>query len=195
MPHSRTTRVSVTAISKPFVTDKTLHYIPDLFRRWVKAKGTVQRAWFRRWKGLFSERDLANALNQPHYGFGEWRTAIHFRRKGWSVLTSKYTHPARIEKRWCARQVLGADGFRFLMRRRKLGSKRLRRSPKPDLLVFKPGTRRFFFVEVKRAGDRLSRAQALFFPMIRRKLRRKVLVVKLKPRKRKSSSIRRVPRR
>jgi len=101
------------------------------------------------------------------------------------VLTSRYTHPTRIEKRRCARQVLGSNGFRFLMRRRKLGGKRLRKSPKPDLLVFKPGTHEFFFVEVKRDGDGLSKAQRAFFPMICWKFGCKVLIIKLKPRKRK----------
>ena len=59
-----------------------------------------------------------------------------------------------------ATQVLGKEGVAFLERKRMCDSPKLRWPPTPDLLVFKPKSKKsFFFVEVKRDRDRLSSAQ------------------------------------
>jgi hypothetical protein len=161
------------------MNQETLYYPPRLFEKWKKR--AKHRKWLiARYKNLYCKRDRHNIANQPSYHFGEWFTACYFLRQGYEVLMHKYLHPTRPDKRRTAAKILGNRGVEFLMRRRKLGGSKLRKSPRPDLLVFRPNRKDFFFVEVKRMTDRLSLAQSRFFPMIERRFGRQVIVVRLK---------------
>lgn len=157
------------------------YYRPELLRDWKF--GRLHLKWQRHDRNTFSERDLSNAKGQYRkgYHFGEWFVARHFLGQGYEVLTPKYLHPTRPEKLSKATEILGKAGVAFLKRRRKLGGSKLRKSPRPDLLVFKSQPKTFFFVEVKRDGDKLSSAQKRFFPMIERKFCCEVEIVKLLP--------------
>ncbi len=170
-------------VTTSFPPEITLWYKPQLFaREWVT--GDLRERWYRRYKGdLICELDLSNARNQPHRHFGEWYTAVHYCRQGWKVLLPKYTHSSRRCRQLETARVVRSDGFNFLIRKRKLPDKqgsrwKLRKSPKPDLLIYRGDE--FFFAEVKRAGDRLSPAQRAFFPMIEKKLNRRVVIVHVK---------------
>ena len=67
----------------------TLDYGPKLFLRWTE--GNLRKEWFERYKDdLFCERDLSNAMDQPHGHFGEWYTAIYYRERGWKVLLESH---------------------------------------------------------------------------------------------------------
>ncbi len=79
-----------------------------------------------------------------------------------------------------ATEVLGKPAVEFLVRKRRFAGE-LRKSPRPDLMVFKTNPKELFFVEVKRDDDRLSAAQRRFFPMIEKRLSCKVRIVHLKP--------------
>jgi hypothetical protein len=158
----------------------TLHYSAKRLRDWKL--GRLHPIWYRRDMAAFSELDLSNAKNQCRRGFhfGEWFIARYFLRKGYRVLPEKYLNKKRPRALQKATEVLGEAGVAYLKRMRRLGGSELRTSPRPDLLVYKSNLKTFFFVEVKRDADRLSRAQRLFFPMIEEKLRCRVKVVKLK---------------
>jgi len=161
------------------VTVIPLYYEPLLLKQW--RLGRLQGVWYRSFKGTFCERDLSNASNQCRrgYHFGEWFTVRHYLSKGFNVLPPKYLHQTRPQARAKALKILGEAGVAFLDRRIKVSSK-MRKAPRPDLLVYRGRT--FFFVEVKRDTDRLSGAQSLFFPKIEKKFGCAVFVVNLKPR-------------
>jgi hypothetical protein len=161
------------------MTEILLSYPAVLLRNWKL--GRVQRNWYLRDRATFSERDLSNAMGQCRKGFhfGEWFIARHFLRQGYNVLTEKYLHSSRPEKQRKAKEILGKAGVAFLTQRQSFGGSKLRKSPRPDLLVYESNLKTFFFVEVKRDADRLSRPQRLFFPTIEEKLRCEVIVVKL----------------
>lgn len=163
------------------MTEITFPYPPELLRDWKL--GRLHRKWYRRDRGTFCELDLSNAEDQCHrgYHFGEWFMIRHFREQGYEVLPPKYLHPTRPDARQKAIEVLGTAGVAFLMQKRRFGAK-LRKSPRPDLFVFKSNLKSFFFVEVKRDTDRLSSAQRTFFPMIEDKLGCEVRIVQLKAR-------------
>lgn len=71
------------------------------------------------------------------------------------------------------------------MRKRRFGTAKFQKSPYPDLLVFKPNQKAYsyFFAEVKRNADRLSKTQRQFFLMIEKQLKREVRIIKLEAQK------------
>lgn len=118
--------------------------------------------------------------HESGYHFGEWFTVRYFLRQGYEVLPPKYLLPSRVRAKRKATKILSEAGVAFLLRKRRFGGSKPRGSPRPDLLVFK-NSKEFFFVEVKRDGDRLSSAQKQFFPMIERRFGCDVKVAKLLP--------------
>ncbi len=161
------------------MTETALYYAPRLFTRWKQ--GRLHREWYERYEAGYCHLDFKNTDNQCRYGFGfaECVATRYFRRQGYEVLTYKYLHRTRPKKRERAKQILGEAGWTFFMARRRFGGTKTRKSPYPDLLVFKPNLKEFFFAEVKRDTDRLSRTQKLFFPMIKRKLGCDVQIVRV----------------
>jgi VRR-NUC domain len=157
----------------------TLHYPADLLKDWKS--GRIHRKWYEEDMGTFCERDLQNADGQCRkgYHFGEWFAVRHFRKQGYEVLPPKYLHPTRERSVRKATTELGEPAVAFLMQKRKFGTE-LRKSPRPDLLVFNLNPKIFFFVEVKRDTDRLSSAQRQFFPMIEKMLGCEVQIANVK---------------
>src|SRR5579863_136029 len=118
------------------MTQENLYYPTELLREWKL--GRLHRKWYESDIETFCELDLRNAEGQCRrgYHFGEWFMIRHYREQGYEVLPPKYLHPTRPEARKKATWVLGEAGVAFLMQKRSFDSK-LRKSPRPDLLVFK----------------------------------------------------------
>ena len=77
------------------------------------------------------------------------------------------SHPKKLAE---ARKLLGPAGMEFLQKEYR-----------PDLLVFDREHRYFFFLEVKREGDRLRKNQKDSFPAIEERFDCPVFLVNLKP--------------
>lgn len=154
----------------------TLTYPQQLFKFW-KA-GHVHRVWFWEYEDLFDQSDLSVIRNQYWRGhhFGEWFTAIHFWKKGYKVLIEKYAFRKHKKHFASAVEVVGKDGMEFLARHARSIAQ------PPDLLVFDPDAKFYFFAEVKRERDRMREKQARFFQELEKKLGCQVLVVNLKAR-------------
>lgn len=154
----------------------TLTYPRELFKLW--GAGLVHRVWFLEHDGLFDQSDLAVIRNQYRRGhhFGEWFAAIHFWSRGYRVLIEKYAFRKHKKHFATAVEVIGKDGMDFFAR-----NARTRAQP-PDLLVFDPYAKFYFFAEVKREQDRLREKQGRFFEEIERELRCQIIVVTLKAR-------------
>jgi hypothetical protein len=151
----------------------TLRYPKELRRLWHAGK--LHEAWFWEYTGLFDKNDLDNARGQCRmhhkgYHFGEWFTAIHFFKNGYGVLTEKYALPSRRDKRRILVKFTGKKGLELLTD----GRLNL-----PDLFVYDPGNKVFFFVEVKLESDRLKPEQERSFSKLERELSCQVVIAKL----------------
>ncbi len=135
----------------------------------------MHRVWYHQYSGLFVEPDFASVRNQYHrgYHFGEWFTAVHFWNKGYKVLIEKYVFRKHRKSFETATGLLGKDGMSFL-------AANIRSVAPPDLLVFDPALRFYFFAEIKRERDRIRPVQRDFFREIEKRLCCQVLVVSLK---------------
>jgi len=125
----------------------TVIYYPAALREgyWPKP---LARIWRSSYPLIFDDDDLRLALRQPQYHFVEWFAAVHLlHSQGLYSLVSKYAFENHARKR---RVVLGLMSKGDLM---SLRPPSLRGQP-PDLLVYRPGTSKFWFVEVKGPHDR-----------------------------------------
>ena len=154
----------------------TLWYPKELRKLW--STGKLHEAWFWEYAGLFDKLDLENAKSQyamQHGGFhfGEWFTAIHFFTCGYRVLTEKYALRSRKDKWPILVEFIGKKGLAFLTDE----------LPKaPDLFIYDPEHKLFFFVEVKLEGDRITAEQERSFHKLEKELGCQVLIAKLKAR-------------
>ncbi len=136
----------------------------------------LAQQWIQQYPDLFDEDDLRLAVNQPRNHFCEWFAAIHlFHREGAHSLVEKYVfqnHPAKV-----------AQLATLLSERERKTLEEIRDAyavQPPDLLVFVPGTSRYWFAEVKGPGDRLSAKQMLSHDALRRKLGVPVEIIEVK---------------
>jgi VRR-NUC domain len=131
--------------------------------------------WLEQYPHLFDEVDLKLAQNQPSYHFCEWFAAIHlFKRDGVHSLVEKYVyqnHPAKAAR---LAAVLSEQERAILD-----DIERTYLAQPPDLFVFAPGTHRYWFVEVKGPGDKLSPTQLASHEAITRRLGVPVEVIKV----------------
>ena len=144
-----------------------LTYARQLFTPW-KA-GRLHGKWFSKYRALFDADDLRLARHQHGggYHFGEWFTAIHYRKKGYRVLQSKYANPNHRTRHAKALSLLGKEQLAWLWKKGR-----------PDLLVYSGS--RFFFVEVKRDCDRLSGVQKQRLTQIEERFGCRVYVIRLR---------------
>ncbi len=154
----------------------TLTYPQQLFKLW--RAGHVHPVWLWEHEGLFNHSDLSIIRKQywRGYHFGEWFTALHFWKKGYNVLIEKYAFRKHKKAFSTAVEVVGKDGMDFLARQARSVAQ------PPDLLVFDPDAKFYFFAEVKRERDRLREKQRRFFEEIEKRLGCQVVVVSLKAR-------------
>ncbi len=147
-------------------------YDPLLLKSW--RDGFLPREWQRKYSHIFDKDDLRIALSQPAYHFGEWIAAIAYAGKGYRVLVEKYLYKNHGRKIKIISQFFNPAQISFL----KYPSPR---HQPPDLFVYKG--KRFFFVEVKRDGDRLKKSQARCFRGIEKELVCEVKVLHIKAQK------------
>jgi VRR-NUC domain len=138
--------------------------IKEVRERVLTYKDEQIRAWTQGDKSLApSFLDVAPAVfNQPQYHFGEVFTLRSYHeRDGWLgfilyALGGQYPRSAsRLEGRRKAEQIIPADALRRFRDARMSDS---RGGGEPDLFLYKPDGS-FMFVEVKKAGDRISPSQ------------------------------------
>jgi VRR-NUC domain len=144
-----------------------------LIQQW--RTGDLPKLWRDQYPELFSTRDYETIANQFRHGWhlGEWFVALHYWHQGHRVLIEKYafcdSHP---EAYRTAETLLGKPGLEFICAHRDV-------CQPPDLLVYSPDMKKFFFVEVKRPHDRIRREQEKFFQALEERLNCDVIIVKL----------------
>ncbi|WP_407278308.1 VRR-NUC domain-containing protein [Aromatoleum evansii] len=115
--------------------------------------GTLVRDWRRRYPQIFDEDDerVLNTEHQRRYHFFEWLSAVLlFEATGYISLVEKYTSKSHPNKRKTLQQILTPKTFQWLCENE---------SGQPDLFVFQPVTKDWFFCEVKGGSDRIRQNQ------------------------------------
>jgi len=110
------------------------------------------RQWLQQYPDVFDMDDLRLTVKQPKNHFCEWFAAIHlFHREGAHCMVEQHVfqnHPTKVARM----ATLLSE-----RERRTLDAIRAAYAVQPpDLFVFVPKTRRYWFAEVKGLGDRLS---------------------------------------
>jgi hypothetical protein len=126
----------------------------------------LAREWRERYPQLFDADDLRLTRTQPRLHFWEWFAAIHvFERDGACSLVEKYEYVSR-------KHAVKTDRVATILSESQRETLRAicRHVQPPDLFVYVPGTRRFWFVEAKGPGDRVSPKQAVSHEAITREL-------------------------
>ena len=126
----------------------------------------LAREWMRRYPHLFDEDDFRCTRKQPTLHFWEWYAAIHiFEREGAYSLVEKYVYKNHPVKTARLASVLSQSQIDTL----NANCRRTHAEP-PDLFVYVPGTRRFWFAEVKVPPDSVRPNQAANHEAIEREL-------------------------
>jgi hypothetical protein len=111
--------------------------------------GHLAKDWRQRYPQLFDEDDerVLSTEHQRRYHFFEWLSAVLlFEATGYISLVEKYTSKSHPQKRATLQRVLTPKIFEWLCENE---------SGQPDLFVFQPVTRDWFFCEVKGGSDRI----------------------------------------
>lgn len=111
--------------------------------------GTLVQEWSHRYPNLFDDDDRRVLLtdHQKKYHFLEWLSAILlFESTGYLSFVEKYTTKSHPNKRLKLEAFLPPTLFKWLCENE---------SGQPDLFVYQPTTRDWFFCEVKGETDRV----------------------------------------
>jgi hypothetical protein len=112
--------------------------------------------WLERYPQLFDADHLRCTRKQPTKDFWEWYAAIHlFEREGAYALVAKYdckNHPGKTARLASVLSESQSNIVNTIYYRHH--------AQVPDLFVYMPGTRRFWFVEANGPTDRVRPNQA-----------------------------------
>ena len=154
----------------------TIYYPPELREQWPNP---LAAEWLARYPQVFDRDDWRQTQTQPEKHFVEWFTAVHiFHTTGECSLIEKAqsgerSHPRKFD---IVQRLLSEE------RRARLDEISYKLGVNwPDLLVYRPGSRRIWFAEVKGPRDRLRPAQTKSHDLITRKCRIPVKVYSLVP--------------
>lgn len=136
-----------------FITNEAHH---DLFRN-----GNLVEEWSCMYPMLFDSDDVRIAHNQRHLGFHyhEWLAAILlYHTTGLLSLIEAYAYKIHTRKRQILETLVNDDAFDLIT---SAGISSVTQCP--DLLVYHPVTKDWFFCEVKGPNDHLRESQLDFF--------------------------------
>lgn len=115
--------------------------------------GLLIEEWLHRYPFLFDSDDhrVLTTAHQRKYHFFEWLSAILlFESSGYFSLVEKYTTKSHPSKRKILEDLLPPELFNWLTKNE---------SGQPDLFVYHPETRDWFFCEVKGGSDKIRANQ------------------------------------
>jgi len=128
-----------------------IYYSSELKSHWPK----MAKQWLNQYPMLFDKDDLRLTVTQPWTHFFEWYVAIHlYQRFGVYSLLEKYGCKSH------SRKLKIFNELTSVIIRRKLDAIQDKYNVQlPDLLVYKPDLKTFWFTEVKGNTDTLKHKQ------------------------------------
>lgn len=112
-------------------------------------EGMLAQDWRQRYPQLFDEDDerVLSTEHQRRYHFFEWLSAVLlFEATGYVSLVEKYTTKSHPKKREKLQELVSPSLFKWLCENEP---------GQPDLFVYHPLTKDWFFCEVKGGADRI----------------------------------------
>jgi hypothetical protein len=150
-----------------FVTNDAHH---DLFRN-----GHLVEDWSSMYPMLFDSDDTRIALHQRHLGYHyyEWLAAILiYHTTGFLSLIEAYAYESHARKRIILETLVTGEALDLIASHGISSAIQC-----PDLLVYAPGSRKWFFCEVKGPRDKLREKQLNFFDELARVSGKEIKVV------------------
>lgn len=111
--------------------------------------GDLIREWRHRYPQIFDDDDerVLETVHQRQYHFFEWLTAVLiFESSGYCSLVAKYTTKSHPKKRTTLGELITPTLYDWLCENE---------SGQPDLFVFHPQSKDWYFCEVKGGNDRI----------------------------------------
>jgi hypothetical protein len=133
--------------------------------------------WFKSYPQIFDKDDLRLAKSQPRYHFFEWLGAIIlFNNTTCLSLVEQYQFPSHKRKRKMLADVVPDNVFKLITSHKEaFGSVQC-----PDLLVYNPANKDWFFCEVKGPGDKLGTKQSQFFDALEQVSQKPIRIMRFK---------------
>jgi hypothetical protein len=127
----------------PMEQSITLQYSAELRDRWPRP---LADEWFANYPQIFDADDLRLTIKQTSAHFAEWFVAVHlYETQGALSLLEKYAYGNHGRKVELLDSFLSARDCAFLRNLRATHGVQ-----PPDLFVYVPNSKRFWFAEVKR---------------------------------------------
>ena len=137
--------------------------------------GELTRIWARQYPKMFDKDDIRITKKQPNYHFFEWLAAvIIYNSTGYLSLIEKY----EFQKHKRKQKIL-----RKLMTNEQIAQLYLPGTQCPDLLVYSPDYKGWFFCEVKGSRDKLRREQMKYFKKLYKATGKRTYVIEFKEKK------------
>lgn len=140
--------------------------------------GVLWREWAQRYPELFDDDDIRIAQTQAPHGkhFFEWLGAILlYETTGYLSLVEKYEFGSHSRKQAIVETLFGSPKPKPL----KVSGERSR-TQLPDLLVYAPDMRDWYFCEVKGPRDKLSPGQRRLFEQLAETFGRSVHLIEFR---------------
>lgn len=135
-------------------------------------QGSLRDKWAKQYPELFDEYDISNAQNQRQNHFFEWLAAIVlYNTTGYLSLVEKYEFHKHINKREILKKILNEEQLSLLESDKRQC---------PDLFVYSPDYKDWFFCEVKGDTDRLRTTQEDYFKQLMEATNKPVFLIKFK---------------
>lgn len=151
----------------------TFEYTAKLRKQW-QAGSKLAREWFEKYP-FFDPADFRNAQHQRNYHFFEWLAAIRiYEKTGAFSLVEKYDMERKHPRKQCILKELMTEEQIAALDREN------RPCQLPDLLVYRPNLRNFYFCEVKGPTDRLRPVQKRFFAKLERNVGKPVHIAEFR---------------
>ncbi len=138
------------------------------------SKGNLVEEWSRMYSFLFDNQDSQIALNQRHLGYHyyEWLAAILlYHTRGFLSLVETYSFKSH-EHQWKILETLVSGDTMDFIASKGVGNV----TQCPDLLVYTPNRKEWFFCEVKGPKDKLRKKQIDFFHELERVSDKKLIL-------------------
>ena len=138
--------------------------------------GELVRIWAKQYPRIFDKDDIRITKKQRNYHFFEWLAAvIIYNSTGYLSLIEKYKLQSQERKQKILRKLMTNEQITQIY---------VHGVHCPDLLVYSPDYRDWFFCEVKGSSDKLRKEQIRYFEKLRKFTGKRTSLIEFKENKR-----------
>jgi hypothetical protein len=137
--------------------------------------GELVKIWAKQYPRIFDKDDIRITRKQPNYHFFEWLAAvIIYNSTGYLSLIEKYEFQNHRRKQKILRKLMTNEQIIQIY---------LHGAQCPDLLVYSPDHKDWFFCEVKGSRDKLRKEQIRYFERLCKVTGKRIYLIEFKEKK------------